>query len=292
MVLFIKQSKYFLLVISLLLALGSGAQTVEQVVDFANRQFEQGNYTIAAKEYNRAFFFGYEPRYVISMQIARCYANTGQHTMADGFYDRAYRFATTDSMRNEAVLEKVFSLIVQKNFSMANSELFNVAGKVSHEQELQSHFFNGISHYGLRNDSMAMDQFMNVAEISGADSLQLVALKAEFEKVFDYDRRYNPRRAYIMSGLIPGSGQMSVGAYREGINSFILLGGLYALSIWIIIDYSLMDAIISVFPWMQRYYLGGMERARDLAHLKIKEKRGESYLNILELTMPDGFIDD
>ncbi len=289
MVLFIKQSKYFLLVISLLFALNARAQTIEQVVDFANKQFEQRNYAIASKEYNRAFYFGYEPRDEISMRIAQCYANTGQHQMAGEFYDRTYRFAVTDSMRNEAVLGKAFSLIIQKNFMLAINELFNISDSTTHEQKIHYHFLKGISHYGIEQDTLSWHEFSEVAQLVQLNKPEFEALAAEFENVFHFEKQFNPRRAYIYSGIIPGSGQFSAEAYREGINSFLLLGTLYALSVRLMFVYSFWDAAITFFPWIQRYYLGGMDRARELAHKKIEEKRAESYQTIIELTRPNNF---
>jgi hypothetical protein len=35
-------------------------KTVSEVVAFADTEFEKGNYEIAAREYNRALFFGSE----------------------------------------------------------------------------------------------------------------------------------------------------------------------------------------------------------------------------------------
>ncbi|MCF8363481.1 MAG: hypothetical protein K9G70_12755 [Prolixibacteraceae bacterium] len=89
-----------------------------------------------------------------------------------------------------------------------------------------------------------------------------------------------------MSGIIPGSGQFVTGEVKAGLNSMLLIGGLYILSVHVINLYSFWDAAIALFPWIQRYYLGGMDHSKDLAESKIRSKRYSSYLKVLEASTP------
>lgn len=281
-----KQSRYYILIISLLVGFSLTAQTVQEVVSFANNQFEQGNFAMASKEYNRAFFFGYEKKDVLSHQIAQCYAQLGQLDLAADFYDKAYRFSTNDSLKNEAILGKSFCLLLQEDYVLTLSELFNLSENANLHQQTYFHFLKGIAYYGIQDDSASYFEFSQVHKLNGINDSISLALLSEFDQVYKYNKRYNPKRAYVMSGIIPGSGQLSNGAIKDGINSMLLIGGLYILAINVANLYSFWDAAIAFFPWIQRYYLGGMDHSKALAKSKIESKRYESYLRIMELTTP------
>lgn len=280
-----KQNTYFFLIISLLLTLNCNAQTVNDVVDFADRQFEVGNYTIASKEYNRAFFFGYEKKDELSMKIAQCYTYMNEYTLAADFYDKAYRFASCDSIRNEAVLNKAFNYIIDKQFMIALAELFNISDSTTYNQQIEYHFLKAIAHYGSFNDSLAQFEFTNSAVAAKLDSTTLLKIKHEFAEIENYTRRYKPGKVYLMS-VIPGLGQTWVGSAHEGINSALLLGGLFVLTIRTMVLYSFWDGAIMFMPWLQRYYMGGMDRAKQLATQRIEKERGQTLVNVMDITTP------
>jgi len=51
---------------------------------------------------------------------------------------------------------------------------------------------------------------------------------------------------------------------------------------YVVFNYTLLDGILSVMPWYQRYYLGGINSAYDIAVQKINDKRTLIYHSILE----------
>lgn len=282
-----KLKNFWILVVSLILALNLQAQTVNDVFQLAEKQFELGNYDIASKEYNRAYYFAYQPRDILLFRIAQCYFQMGNYGLAAQFFDRTYQFSVNDSLKNEAVLEKAFCLLIQEQFVLCISELYNFKESRTAMQTANKHFLKGIAHWGLHEDPLAFDEFkLLLQNFSPSDSL-VVLLNNEFDKVYRYPRRYHPNRAYIMSALLPGLGQFSSGAVKEGVNSMLLIGGLVFIAYRVVSLYSFLDAFIGLFPWIQRYYYGGMEHSKKLAIEKIEEKRYESYLRIIELLNPE-----
>jgi tetratricopeptide (TPR) repeat protein len=286
---YMKQKRYFILIINLLIVTFSFGQTVEDVVRFADEQFGKGNFQVAAQEYNRAFFFGYNKVDEVSMQIGHCYSELSNYNLAATFYDRAFKYSNSDSLKNEAVLGKTFCLIMQNKNLLALNELLYLSNQLNMQQQTGVHYLKGIAYYGLGEDTLAFEEFYSVLDNAGANDTLKTLLSSEFLKVYRYHKRFNPNRAYIISGLLPGSGQFSVGAFKEGINSMLLIAVLYFISIEIIRDYSFIDAAIAMFPWIQRYYMGGMDKAKGLAISKIEAKRYESYLHIIKLTTPETF---
>ena len=265
------------------------AQTVEEVVRYADEQFEKENFQFAAQEYNRALFFGSDQVDRLSIQIAHCYNELSNYDLAATFYDRSFKYSQSDSLKNEAVLGKAFCLLMKSENILALNELLYLSDEPNLLQKTGLHYLKGIALYSLGDDSLAYDEFYTVLNLTGAGDSVKNLLDNEFEKVFRYNKRYNPKRAYMMSGIIPGSGQLSVGAFKEGINSMVLIAGLYLVAVQIIRAYSLLDAGLTLFPWIQRYYLGGMDKAKGLALSKIEKKRYQSYQKILGLTTPAAF---
>ena len=83
--------------------------------------------------------------------------------------------------------------------------------------------------------------------------------------------------------ILPGSGQIYSGDFKNGINSILLTGGLAALGVLMYNQYSLLDAFLAVFPWFFRYYQGGYEKAKNIAHDKRAIRRDKTYKKVLEI---------
>ncbi|HKK81821.1 MAG TPA: hypothetical protein VJ909_06220 [Prolixibacteraceae bacterium] len=281
-----KLKRYFFLVISMFAQSLVMGQSAEDVANFASQQFDEGNFAIASKAYNRALFFGYTDKAFAAQRIAECYTHLEQYKLAGDFYDKSYRFSESDSMKNEAILGKTFSLLMEEKFILGLRELLNFNENQNASQQASFHFLKGISYFGLKNDSVSFNEFIKIATHSPLQNIDTSVVKSEFQKIFRYDKKYNPQRAYVMSGIIPGSGQFASGEFSAGLNSMLLIGGLYLVSLRVMHIYSFWDAVLAVFPWIQRYYLGGMEHSKQLAISKIDNKRYQSYLKILKASTP------
>lgn len=279
-----KPSIIFTLIISLLAYQASKAQSISNIINFADKQFVAGNYENASLEYNRAYFLGYEKRDELLYKIASCYFHQSNYNMAGNFFDKAYHFASTDSIANEAILAKALCMLMNEKYVVALAELYNLNDTQINNQLYQSHLINAIANYQLKNDSASHFAFTQVLKTSNAPDSAFSILDNEFEKIYRYQKRYNPLRAYILSAIIPGSGQVISGNFRDGTNSFILVAALAGISIRIMSLYSFWDAAVAILPWAQRYYIGGMEGAEESAIKKIEAERYNSYLQIIDIT--------
>ncbi len=283
-----KPKKLCFLIISLLLFIFVNGQTVEEVVEFANNQFAQGHFDIAAKEYNRALFFGYQPMHYPALRIAQCYFEQGNFGLSAEFYDKAYSYSQSSPIQNEALLGKAFCLIMKEEMMLALAELVNFNPTSDSIQNCEYHFLNGIALYHLGNDTLAHEQIQSAIKWKNSVLGNEEELNEIFEEVYRLDRRYSPNRSYYLS-LIPGLGQVTIGEWTEGIKSLVLIGTLFIITNRIAIAFSLADAIVTIIPWLQRYYMGGMEKAKGLAESKIERKRYEAYSRLLELSTPERF---
>jgi tetratricopeptide (TPR) repeat protein len=245
-----KRNGFFLLIISLSFLLVSKAQSTTEVIQFANEQYKAGNYDIAVKEYNRALFFGHTPSDYPAIQIANCYMQLGNYELASDFFDKAYAYSSSDSLRNESILGKAFCHIMKSQYVLALTELvyFNETNHTN--QQAEYHFLNGVSLYGMQKDTLALNELKQSLLVSSNDSTAIAALDEVFSDVFRFNRRFSPKRSYYMSAFIPGSGQIVVGEIKEGLNSLALFGILFYISARIAVNFSYLDAALTILPWM------------------------------------------
>lgn len=271
----------FLVIISFLSVQSTYCQSLDEIVDFSDKQFADGHFDLAANEYNRALFFGYPAQDQLCLKIAECYFNQNKLEQSARFYDRAYFSTNSDSIKTEAILGKSFSLILEKKFMLALSELINIdSAKIVH-QNIKLNFLKGITYFGLNQDDQAEDAFKKCME-GLSQKNDLSNIETEFNRIKRSEKRFNPQTAYILSLFLPGAGQLYSGEYKEAANSAVLLGGLIYVTISMAGKYSFIEAIITILPWFQRYYIGGANKAERLALEKQQVKRNDSYQSILK----------
>lgn len=258
--------------------LSAHAQTGDEAYRFALHNYAKQNYNIAAKEYNRALFLGCLQQETCFWQIARCYAQMGQHDLANQFFDKAYFSLSNDSLKTDLLLEKAFANIMQKDFNRSYYELLNVDSLYSPKQNRDYWLYLGVSFYGLDDFEHARECF---AENLSEEKLE--ELNAAFIYLKKMQKRHRPGRVETMSYLLPGLGQIHTGNVKAGLNSAALLGAIFYGMVRISILYSPFDGLVIFAPWFQRYYMGGVDKAHQMAVEKIAIKKNETFNRIIDI---------
>ena len=276
-----KRAILFLGIINFLFIQSLYCQNLDEIVNFSNQQFSKGNFELAANEYNRALFFGYGAPDLLCMKIANCYFNQNKLEQSAQFFDRAYFSTKSDSIKTEAILGKSFSLILDKKFMLALSELLNVDSAKIEYHNIKLNFLKGIAYFGLNQDELSEKYFKKC--ITGLkNENRLTEIENSFANIKKTVKRFNPNTAWMLSLFVPGSGQIYSGEFKEAANSAVLLGGLIYLTFSIASKYSFVEALVAVLPWFQRYYIGGANKAEKLALDKQKTKRNDDYKAIMK----------
>lgn len=252
------------------------AQNFEETIDFADNQFESGKFTTALKSYQRALFFseGRSNLYLFK-QIAEISYYANDYEAAQKYFGFAYNQSDNDSLKTELLLKKASCQILNKNYQLALIDLFSVSDTSGIVQQ-RLNFYLGTCYFGLEDFNQAKTYFGSCVVLKDT---------AELEELFS-DRNLlspSPKKARIMSMILPGLGQTYSGDLKSGLNSLVLTTGLLALGINIGIKYTPVDAVFSILPWFQRYYTGGYGKAQDIAIRKQQLKRNEVYSKILKL---------
>jgi len=252
------------------------AQNFEETINFADEQFKSGELATALKAYQRALFFsdGRNNLYLFRQIAELSYFNNDYET-AQKYYGFACNQSDNDSLRTELLLSKAFCQILNKTYLLAIIDLFSV-DDTSRIIKNRLNFYLATCYFGLEDFSQAKTIFKSC-----------VALKDTSELASLFNRRNilspSPKKAKIMSMILPGAGQIYSGDFKAGLNSLLLTSGLIAVGVNISIQYRPIDAVFSILPWFQRYYTGGYGKAEGIAIRKRQLKRNEVYNKILKL---------
>lgn len=237
---------------------------------FAARNFDQALYA-----YNRLAFAIYptvDP--AIELQIGRCYLEKHEFEKASYFFDRAFFSGQRTDLKNTAVLNKCKALIGQNNYALALSELYSLHfDSLENAQQTSFYLFKAICLYEMEQFEAAETAFLALVEDSSTIKMHFSKPKAFY--------RPNSTTALIMSAFIPGSGQFYTQEYREGVNSIIINGVFVYYWLRILNLYGGVDAFLAVLPWLQRYYVGGFNKASLLAYEKMLVNRKQKLSEIL-----------
>lgn len=255
-------------------------QSLEATFGFAETQFKEGRYQEAIKVYHRVLFFDrQEGRYATSVyeRMGDCYRLQQNYKEAAHYYDLAYYNHPNDSAQAELALKKSASVLLGKGFDYALVDLLQLPPRLQKSQELRKNLYLGIAYYGLEDFEKA-EQYL-LAAVDSSDREAYLQIQQEFSDL--HHIRLNPKKARILSMIIPGLGQFYAGDVKNGLNSFLLCSAWVVLGAVIVRNYTLWDGVLTAIPWYQRYYLGGVEKAEEIATRKLRKKRSAIYENLL-----------
>ena len=247
----------------------------------ANAQFDGEQYDFAANYYQRVLFFDSEKKYSDSyLFLADCFFKKNDFVKAAEYYDVAYNTIQNDSLKKEIVFRKTSCLLILQNYDQAKEELLKLPDSLSTSIKQKKFFYAGVCYFGTEEYDKSENYFKNCIDTSNKKTLSL--LNEQFVKVKRI-HRLHPKVAKILSVLLPGAGQFYCGDIKNGLNSLLLNSAFVILFMVTAQNYSLFDAFISVFPWFERYYIGGVQHADKIALEKRKLKKQIIYQRIIDI---------
>lgn len=254
---------WIIYLISLLYAVTVTGQKQEESFQIALKNFHLEKYDLCIPYFKRVAFF--ESDNIENLNyLAESYQQIKSYDNALVHYSLIYNLLTNDSLKNEVCFEMAKCYISEDKYDYAEIEILNI-------KELNNYFKSRKNYYLFLiylykgEFELSKNYFLNISEFSDANINQIERSFSHLEKKI---RRSNPKFASALSMVIPGSGQVYSGNFSSGINSLLLTTT--ALSIFTIISfrYSPIEAILSVFPYYQRYYIGGVLNAINFVEEK------------------------
>ena len=271
----------FTCILSLALGIGLTGQNLDETYALGTEQFRLRNYETSSLAFERVLFFG-EGKYLAPSleHLGKIEQLQGRFESAALYYSRAAKASEEYNERSRMVLSQSYCLLSLGKFKLALIELYGLSDNIPDSFLYYRNFLVGVAHFSENNFKESHDAFSAAFPDSAASTKQkLDSLFTRLEKI----KHPNPRTAKILSIIIPGAGQFYAGDIKNGFNSLLLTGAFFALGLHTALNFSLFDALASVAPWVQRYYMGGFKRAEIIAANRLREKQDAVYQQVLNL---------
>lgn len=262
----------------LLFACNLGAQTLNETYDLAKQLYEEERYQEARKVFQRIAYFDKAGLYPQARLIL------GDLLMFEGNSDDAlvaYKRAiiASETLNLPAIQGKCRALVSLNRPQEALLEIYQIDTLSSPEAPSVYHFLMGTTMYAMDDGSAATKHFSQLFKGDSLKLQKLDELMLSWKKADDI----NPTGRRILSYILPGLGQASVGEFGEATNSLLVNAGFYYLFFTTLKATAWLDAILLAYPWFNRYYHGGASRAFRLAKSKKARDKSEIYNRILDL---------
>lgn len=279
----LKKSLIIISIIFNVLTLRS-ADTLDSLLAFADKEYFSGHYESAVKEYLRIGFFKDFSDPEIQLRLANSYYRMGDWGTARRYYDQVSRLTDQDSVLIQSKLSKISSLVSETKYKQALVDLFNINDTIYTKYHYQIDMLFGICYFGLED----FDKSRSYFKLAVGENTQA---QHKIDSIFDSKKAFHrpiPALAYTLSIIVPGLGQIYCGNVSEGLNSLFLTESLLLLGVIVSYNYSIIDAIVSVLPWYQRYYMGGLNNTAELVEKKRQKNRSEAYREVLDVLKEAG----
>jgi hypothetical protein len=271
----------FTLLLSFLFSLAIFGQDLSETFKFGKEQFLYGNSNSAALAFERVLFFSEDSFQIESLNyLGEIELRNAQPLKAANYFQRAYNLEQDRNQQVAYLLKKCSSLLEAGDIDLALIDLLSIEDDILDSLRKTKYLLQGIAHFSRMSFPESHQSFLlafdenETIKKNKIDSLFVVLESIKGPK---------PKKARILSTFLPGLGQLYAGDIKNGINSFVLTGVLFALGINTAINLTLLDALMTVAPWFQRYYMGGYNRAENIAAEKFKEKQNRVFLSILSV---------
>jgi hypothetical protein len=271
------------MILSVLFFAKSQAQTVNETFAKAEHFLDKGEQSLAEKHFRRALYFTPDnEKSDLWYKAARASDRNKAYGLTEAYSDSSLKYLSlTDTSKYAAVLLlKSKALLMQHRNRQALSLLDSNAEILNLKNDSIVAFYRGIALLEIGEPEaaqIAFEQFLG----SGVE-----ANKKQLEALFskpDWFHKPHPEIAFRLSQILPGSGQMYAGYPKEALNSFLLNAGLFILLYDLSVNYSWYNGLLSVYPWFERYYLSGLQKASELAREKRQLKRQQVISEIIRM---------
>lgn len=272
----------FSILCALLILLDSGGKCkssdIDLIVRFGDSLYAQKQYKNALLEYQRAYFFSDgELKSNLGARIGDCYLLENDLSSARNYYDSAFVHSNIGSSKTNHQFSKVLCLILGENFGYALIETNKIEVDSGSYEQKRKYLYQGICYFGMKQFDESFNCLRNT--LPGDDTAKLSKLESIFEGRKSLHRP-DKALATIFSIILPGTGQIYSGDFRGGMNSILLLGGLYYIGSVISVN-----GFIVIIPFLYRYYIGGILDARQAAEIRQNEKQHVFYKKLMGILL-------
>ncbi|MEW5801221.1 MAG: tetratricopeptide repeat protein [bacterium] len=207
-------------------AQGQDKSEKKKILSFADHLFETGEYYRAITEYSRfLFFFPDDPLVkLVRLKIAYAYQRGEQWKDARQRFDDLARDYAEQEIGREAMFQSAETLRLEKNYPEALSRYQRFIEAFPKDERVDLAFFRlGCIRLDLHEWLVAAEDFSKVGPNSRF-SADAAHLGQESKRLASLPLK-KPALAGILSGLLPGAGQIYSRRYRDGLTALLVNAG-------------------------------------------------------------------
>ena len=259
-------------------------QSLKDTYSHALANFVEGYYQECIPGFTRAMFFAEKSGEIYknaNFYLGMAHYHDGNFEQSLKHLKTAQHLYLSDSLKNEIALSIAATYLQKREPKFALANLLQIASEVNQREYLERKiaFYLSLGYF-LNHD---FEKSKNT--LHGVDTGFYKIHEENIEKIYKKSARYagmTPRLISYLS-VVPGLGQLYVGEYGEAANSLLLNSSIYFLYILTIQQLSLLDAIVSVFPWFHRYYVGGIMKTQNMAENAVQKNIFEGYNTLVKM---------
>jgi tetratricopeptide (TPR) repeat protein len=249
---------------------GAASQNLEQTYQLAQEAYQRDDHQQAISYYQRVLFFDHEQAYtqLIFEKLAESHFQLKSYEESAFFFDIAYNLENGNtSKQNTLLIRRALCYIYLQEYQNALKDLYLLEAP-KEATAMQAALLEGMCQFRLNNFDAAQEALNHALKDEG-DTVILVNNYRRLDKI----NRKSPKKAKVFSMIIPGSGLIYVGDWKNGSSSLLLVGGLTTLMVVSTINTGFVNAFLNIFPWYQRYYMGGYKLTEKVAREKLDTRR-------------------
>jgi hypothetical protein len=267
--------KFIITLMVMVLSFFSAQASSDSLFDFAEYLFQEAQYDRARLEFKRCRFNGTADSALCTYFIGKTFLKQNDSRKATGVFETIIdNKNNSPELRLNAHLDLIKSCIAREEYNLARYEIDQVHKyAVSESAADEIRFLTLLTEASLfRTDSiMKLAERLNHTGQFYSTGQQISELAAGI----DAAHYKSPRKAYLLSSLVPGSGQLYCGNKKDAAGAFLLVSALTSGMVWSgsrIINGTphqrtvakLDIAFLGLFVWF-RYYDGSRKTAFEMA---------------------------
>lgn len=277
-------SKRFLILLTLidiniLAAVIVSAQSPADAYLLACKWYDEQNYEQATLEAKRAVFFNDSLKIPGYKLLAECCIKMSLYDEAIQYLETISEKEQHDSLFDETLFRIVHLYLINEKPANALITLSELHSTGSEYFTNKSHFYHALAYFQINDFVRSEIHLKNfLSSYSSYDSCYIQELFRRASK----NASRNTFIPMLSSALIPGSGQLIEGYYKEGVNAFLLNSLLAGITIFTFYRVYPLDAILTMYPFVRRYYLSNIFNAKEIAIEKHDSTKIEIYNELLD----------
>jgi tetratricopeptide (TPR) repeat protein len=261
----------------LLTGFSTSEACAEDYFSNAVRIFSEGRFFEASIEFERAIFYEDD-----SVHIAQCrlYKSLCYKGMEE--YDRALKEL---EKVNVAILPDTLFMMIRYEEAFCEYMINDVQKALGSIEDIKVKFNDspGISaviplNILCLNACRRWDEALSIwtsyiedSRLTDSEKDDYLKNLAKLYRKKSLPKVYSQKKAILLSCFIPGSGQMYVGSVGEGLSSLLLNAAFLGFGAWEFYSGYYLTGYFFGLRISNRFYLGGIRRANDLAKEKNEE---------------------